>query len=70
VTASVTLARVGAPKELHVKLRLPEKYSLSTVTVNGRTAQVGGQHRDTVIIAAGNESRFNESRFEVVGMFA
>jgi hypothetical protein len=62
VTASVTLARAGAPKELHVKLRLPEQYSLGTVTVNGRPAQVGGLHKDTVIIAAGNESKF-----EVVG---
>jgi len=64
VTATVTLARAGAPKEIHVKLRLPEQYSLGTVTVNGRPAQIGGPHKDTVIIAAGNESRF-----EVVGLF-
>jgi hypothetical protein len=64
VTATVTLARAGAPKEVHVKLRLPEQYSLGTVTVNGRPAQVGGLHKDTVIVATGSESKF-----EVVGMF-
>jgi hypothetical protein len=64
VTATVTLARAGAPKELHVKLRLPEQYSLGTVTVNGRPAQIGGLHKDTVMISAGSESKF-----EVVGLF-
>jgi hypothetical protein len=65
VNASVTLARAGSPKELHVKLRLPEQYKLGTVTVNGRPAQLGGPHNDTVLITTGNESKF-----EVAGAFA
>lgn len=58
VSASVTLARQGAPKELHVKFRLPEQYKLGAVTVNGRSAQLGGPHGDTAIVSTGNEARF------------
>ncbi len=65
VTAQVTLARAGAPKELHVKLRLPDQYKLGTVTVNGRPAQLGGAHGDTVTITTGNEAKF-----EVAGTIA
>ncbi len=65
VTASVTLARAGSPKELHVKLRLPEQYKLGAVTVNGRAAQLGGLHGDTVMITTGSETKF-----EVAGAFA
>ena len=65
VTASVTLAHAGSPKELHVKLRLPEQYKLGSVTVNGRAAQVGGPHGDTVMIATGGETKF-----EIAGTFA
>lgn len=65
VTASVVLAHAGSPKELHVKLRLPEQYKLGSVTVNGRPAQVGGPHGDMVMIATGGETKF-----EVAGIFA
>jgi hypothetical protein len=58
VTATVQLARAGAPKEIHVKLRLPQGNSLQTVTVNGRPAGLAGLHNDTVIIATGNEKEF------------
>jgi hypothetical protein len=53
------------PGELHFKLRLPQQTSIQRVTVNGRPAVLGGAHKDTVIIATGNEKRF-----EVVGQFS
>jgi hypothetical protein len=62
VTATVELARAGSPKEIHVKLRMPKQSPVRTVTVNGRPATLAGPHNDTVIIATGNERRF-----EVVG---
>ncbi len=58
VSATVTLARAGAPKELHVKFRLPEQYKLSAVTANGRAVQIGGPHGDTAIVPTGNEAKF------------
>jgi hypothetical protein len=58
VTASVTLARPGAPKELHVKFRLPEQYKLGVVTANGRPVQVGGPHGDIAVVSTGNETKF------------
>lgn len=61
VVATVELAQAGAPKELHVKLRVPQN-ALRTVTVNGRTANPGGPHNDTVIFTTGAERRF-----EVIG---
>jgi hypothetical protein len=62
VVATVELARAGAPRELHVKLRLPIQSPLETVTVNGRQASIGGLHNDTVVISTGSEKHF-----EVVG---
>jgi len=62
VVAKVQLARPGAPKEIQVKLRLPLSSSLKSVTVNGRTATLGGTHNDTVIVQTGSEKAF-----EVVG---
>lgn len=64
VTAKVTLAHDGAPKELHVKMRLPEKNHLQRVTVNGRPAAIGGLHNDTAIVHTGTEHQF-----EVVGEY-
>jgi hypothetical protein len=65
VTATVELAREHSPKELHVKIRLPENHGLGSVLVNGRPATIGGQHKDTVII----ETK-NTKRFEVTGQFS
>jgi hypothetical protein len=62
VVATVELARAGAPRELHVKLRVPLQSPLETVTVNGRPASIGGTHNNTVMITTGNEKHF-----EVVG---
>ena len=65
VVATVDLARAGAPKELHVKLRMPLANAVKTATVNGRPAIIGGVHNDTVIIQTGNEKHF-----EVVGVYS
>jgi hypothetical protein len=65
VTATVVLPRQGGPKEIEVKLRLPTKHAMKSVTVNGRPATPGGAHRDSVVIPVDKESRF-----EVVGEFA
>ncbi len=65
VTATVELARAGAPKELHVKLRMPLANAVKTATVNGKPATIGGVHNDTVIVQTGNERHF-----EVVGLYS
>ena len=64
VVASVELARAGAPKELHVKLRMPPESLVKNATVNGRPATIGGVHNDTVIVETGNSKQF-----EVVGTY-
>jgi hypothetical protein len=65
VSATVELARPGAPKEIQVKLRVPKQTPLKGVTVNGRAAQLAGRHNDTVIISTGSEKHF-----EVVGQLS
>jgi hypothetical protein len=62
VVGQVELSGASAPQEVHFKLRLPLQTSLKGVTVNGHPATLGGIHQDTVIIATGNDKRF-----EVVG---
>lgn len=58
VVATVELARPGAPKELHVKLRMPRESAVTSATVNGRRAAIGGIHGDTVVLSTGSEMRF------------
>ena len=41
VVATVELARAGAPKDLHVKLRMPLADAVKTATVNGKPATIG-----------------------------
>lgn len=65
VVATVELARPGAPKEIHVKLRTPKNTPVKSATVNGRAAQIGGKNNDTVVIHTGNEKHF-----EVVGQLS
>jgi hypothetical protein len=60
--ASITLARPGSPGEIQVKLRTPLRNPVMGVTVNGRPATLAGLHKDTVVIATGNEQQF-----EIVG---
>jgi hypothetical protein len=62
VTAQVELAKGSAPKELHMKLRLPEGSKIKSVSVNRKASKLGGTHGDTVIIATGTERKF-----EIVG---
>jgi len=62
VVSTVELARPGAPRELHVKLRMPLQNAVRSATVNGRPAALGGLHNDTVIVTTGTERHF-----EVVG---
>jgi hypothetical protein len=59
VTAQVTLARPGAPRELEAKLRLPAGSRVRSVTVNGRPARLGGPAGDTVLIETGSERHFD-----------
>ena len=65
VVASVELTGTTTPKELHFKLRLPARMALREVTVNGRSATMGGLHRDTVVIATENKKQF-----EILGQLA
>lgn len=58
VTATVRLSRAGAPKELHVKFRLPAQHTLQKVTVNGEIAKIGGVHNDTAVFASTGEQHF------------
>jgi hypothetical protein len=64
VNAVVELPGNGGPKELQVKLRLPKKNLLKTVSVNGVPAEISGLHNDSVLIATGKQTRF-----EIVGEF-
>ena len=65
VAATVELARAGAPKELHVKLRMPLANAVRTATVNGKPATLGGVHSDTVIVRTGGEKHF-----EILGQYS
>ena len=58
VTASVVLARTSAPKEVHIKLRVPASSKIQSVTVNGRSASLAGAQQDTVIIIPGMARTF------------
>ena len=57
-TANIALNRPGAPKELHVKFRLPKQNTLQNVSVNGQPAKLGGTHGDVAIFPTRNEKRF------------
>jgi hypothetical protein len=58
IAATVELPRSGTPKELHVKLRMPVETPITSATVNGRPASVGGPHRDTVIVSTAGGTHF------------
>ena len=65
VVATVELARPGAPKELQVKLRMPRESAVTSATVNGRRAVIGGAHGDTVVVPTERVRRF-----EIVGRYS
>ncbi len=56
--AKVALADGRAPKELHVRFRLPAGKTLGTVTVNGHPAEISGAKKDTVVVAPGSKRQF------------
>jgi len=64
VNAMIELARDGAPREVHLKMRLPVGSALQSATVNGRAATIGGAHADTVVIGTSGARRFS-----VVGVY-
>jgi hypothetical protein len=63
VVANIELARASAPKEVHLKLRLPADQPVRSATVNGRPVPLAGLRGDTAIFQPGNDRRF-----EVVGL--
>jgi len=65
VVANVELTGPTLPKELHFKLRLPSQMALQQVTVNGKSATMGGLHHDTVVIETENKKQF-----EITGQMA
>lgn len=58
VTATVELARAGAPKEVQVKFRVAAGQLVQKITVNGRPAEIGGPHKDAAIFKTGAEKHF------------
>ena len=59
ITALVVLPeKILAPKELHVKFRLPASKALGITTVNNRQLETTGAHKDTVSINVGSTRRF------------
>ncbi len=64
VVATVRLAKEGTPRELEVKFRMPLGRTLQSVTANGKSARIGGVHKDCGLIATQGESHF-----EVVAEF-
>ena len=56
VIAEIQLNGAAAPKEVHLKLRVPSPIVLKRVTVNGEPAQLRGQN---VVIETVNKKQFN-----------
>ncbi len=57
VTVTVDLPK-SAPKEIHVKFRLPQSNRLHSITMNGAPTQIGGLHNDTAVIRTGSRRNF------------
>lgn len=58
VRANVQLANPGAPKELHIKFRLPKEHTLQSINVNGQPAKTGGAHNDVAVFSANHKQHF------------
>lgn len=58
ITATVELAKAGAPKEIQVKFRVPAANTLQKISVNGKPVDIGGPHKDCAIFKAGVEKHF------------
>lgn len=55
VNLRVELAGTSAPKELHVKLRIPKDKQIKSVSVNGKASALSGPQNDTVVITPGHD---------------
>ena len=62
VVGHLELRGPKAPKEIHFKIRLPERNTLNGIMVNGRPTRIEGIHNDTVVIKTDKDRKF-----EVVG---
>ena len=62
VVGKVELNGNSSPKEVQFKLRTPLQHKVTRVTVNGEEAELGGIHRDSVVIPTGHRKEF-----EIVG---
>jgi len=58
LSGSIQLDGRTAPRELHLKLRLPKSSRLRDLNVNGSPACLGGPKRETVIIHTAGKRRF------------
>jgi hypothetical protein len=58
IAGHVELSGATVPREVYVKLRLPERMPLRSVTVNGKPTNLGAMHKDTVIIATNGQRKF------------
>jgi hypothetical protein len=57
-TGTPEAPRAGAPRELHVKLRMPRQHPVKSTTVNSRSMPLGGPYGDTVIFPTGSGRNF------------
>lgn len=65
LTAAISLAKTEAPEEVQLKLRLPLRYRLQSVTVNGRPARLEGARGETVVIKTEGVRKF-----EIAGKYS
>jgi hypothetical protein len=65
VTAHIALSQPAGPKELSLKMRLPLRNELQSVTVNGQNANLEGPRGDTIVIKPQGGQQF-----EIVGKYS
>lgn len=58
VTGHVEFFGTKLPKEVHLKLRLPEESTLQNAQVNGEKREIGGSRGNTIVIETKTERRF------------
>jgi hypothetical protein len=58
IVGRVELERLGAPREFHLRFRLPRGTRLQEVDINGRVASLSGPEHDTVVVQTENENHF------------
>lgn len=65
IVGHIELSGSKVPQEVHLKLRVPQRFAFQKITVNGEAASLTGRHKDTVLIATKIQNTF-----EVVGQFS